>query len=285
MPGSVRDFCLHILESGDLESKLAAPSGALSRVTSARRAPLRLSRPARVPELAMGPGAGPLPRPHALREEDARRRCLARFAHHELMAVELFAWALLRWPTLPEPLGRDLLAILRDEQRHCRLYLERLRAMGSDLSDHAPHSDYFWKHTPALSDSPHGVHAFLAAMGLTLEQANLDFSLLYRDAFREAGDEASAAVCQRVHDDELRHVGLAARWLQALRPPGESLIDSYLRVVPFPLSASRAKGRRFDAAARRAAGLPESFIDYVRSARPSQETGGSARRSHTTGAG
>ena len=27
-------------------------------------------------------------------------------------------------------------------------------------------------------------------MGLTLEQANLDFTLLYRDGFREAGDEA-----------------------------------------------------------------------------------------------
>ena len=97
-----------------------------------------------------------------------------------------------------------------------------------------------------------GPQAFLCAMGLTLEQANLDFSLVYRDAFRAAGDEESARACERVHEDEIRHVALASRWLRALSPEEEE-VDRYLAAVPFPLSAARAKARRFDAAARRRA--------------------------------
>jgi hypothetical protein len=37
------------------------------------------------------------------------------------------------------------------------------------------------------------------------------------------------------------------------------------------LAAARAKGRRFEAAARRRAGLSEDFIAFVRDARSSQE--------------
>jgi uncharacterized ferritin-like protein (DUF455 family) len=183
------------------------------------------------------------------------------------MAVELFAWALLRWPDLPTALRRGFMGVLADEQRHCRLYLERLRAHGGSLEDQ-PRSDYFWKHAPAIAASPHGPRAFLCAMGLTLEQANLDFSLLYRDAFREAGDEASARVCQHVHDDEVQHVRLAALWLRRLAPAEQrDDLDAYLGAVPFPFAPARAKGRRFDVAARRRAGLSERFIEAVRAAR------------------
>ena len=188
------------------------------------------------------------------------------------MAVELFAWALLRWPELPAALRRALLGVLAEEQLHCRLYLERLAAHGSDLVEHE-HSDYFWKHAPTIAASPHGPRAFLCAMGLTLEQANLDFSLLYRDAFRAAGDEATARVCERVHADEAAHVRLAAVWLPRLAGDGATLVEAYERAVPFPLAAARAKGRRFDIPARRRAGLPEAFIEHVRRARSSQERG------------
>jgi uncharacterized ferritin-like protein (DUF455 family) len=186
------------------------------------------------------------------------------------MAAELFAWALLRWPALPRDLRRGLLGVLAEEQRHCRLYLARLRALGSRLEEHAL-SDYFWKQAPAIAASPHGPRAFLAAMGLTFEQANLDFSLLYRDAFRAAGDEVSARVCQQVHDDEIRHVRLAAQWLRRLAPADHDEVQRYTEAVPFPLGPARAKARRFDAAARRRAGLGAAFIEHVRRARSPQE--------------
>jgi uncharacterized ferritin-like protein (DUF455 family) len=232
-----------------------------------------------VAELEMQGQVEPLPRPGQLGDPEARSRCLAKFAHHELMAVELFAWALLRWPTLPRAMQKGLLQILTEEQLHCRLYLERLEAHGSRLADHVL-SDYFWKHAPAISASAEGPSAFLAAMGLTLEQGNLDFGPLYRDAFRDAGDLESARVCEQVHRDEVAHVRFAAHWLRALSDagvdgeqgsaPGAAPDDIalYERAVPFLLSAARAKGRRFNADARREAGLSEDFIEHVRTARP-----------------
>ncbi|MGH0032823.1 MAG: DUF455 family protein [Myxococcota bacterium] len=262
-PADVGALCRRILLCGDLAAKLApAPPG----LPDPPAAAFAVERPARDASLALSSGAEKLPKPGALADPVARARCLARFAHHELMAVELFAWALLRWPGLPPAMRADLLRVLADEQRHCRLYLERLAAHGSRLADH-PRSDYFWRHARTIAESPHGPRAFLCAMGLTLEQANLDFSALYRDAFREAGDEASARVCEQVHRDEVRHVRVARHWLLALSEPGWSDDQAYAACTPFPFAATRAKGRRFDTGARRAAGLSEAFIESVRRAR------------------
>lgn len=270
-PTTVRDYCLRLLDSGDLDAKLAPPrkqDG--SRLDDHPAPPVFVDAPARAPELKLHKGAGALPKLKELEKSDARVLTLARFAHHELMAVELFAWALLRWPELPASLRRGFLTALAEEQAHLRLYVERLAAHGCRLGD-TPLSDYFWQHAPAIADK--GPLGFLSAMGLTLEQANLDFSLLYRDAFRLAGDEESARVCQQVHDDEIGHVALAAIWLRRLKGESESEIEAYLRSVPFPLSAARAKGRRFEVGARRRAGLGEEFIRFVRDARPYEKAG------------
>ncbi len=231
-------------------------------------------RPARGAGLEMGGGAAPLPRPRALGDPAARAVVLARLAHHELQAVELFAWAVLRWPDAPAALRDGWLRILEDEQRHCRLYLSRLDAHGRSFASFAPHSDYFFRQLPALDAAEHGPAAFCSAMGLTLEQANLDFSLVYRDGFAAAGDAASAAVCDLVHRDEIGHVAHARRGLELLLPALDGDRARYVETVPFPFSAARAKGRQFDVAAREAAGLDAGFIDYVRGARSSQERRG-----------
>jgi uncharacterized ferritin-like protein (DUF455 family) len=279
LPRNVRAFCVRILERGDLDSKLAAPldDRGKSLPDSPKGEPLLIDRPARNPGLQMQSGSDRLPRPGQLRDPEHRIRCLSRFAHHELMAVELFAWALLRWPSLPEPLRRGLLSALVDEQRHCRLYLARLEAHGGHFETD-DHSDYFWRQIPAIAASPAGPRAFLAAMGLTFEQANLDFTLTYRDAFAEAGDAESAQVCQIVHDEEISHVALAVRWLGRLSDPAAADrdgtdLDHYLAAVPFPLGPARAKGRRFEVAPRRRAGLSDAMIENVRHARSSQERG------------
>jgi hypothetical protein len=249
----------------------------------------------------MQSGSHRLPRPGQLSDPEHRKRCLSRFAHHELMAVELFAWALLRWPTLPQSLRRGLLSALVDEQRHCRLYLARLEAHGGRF-DSDDHSDYFWQQVPAIAASPAGPRAFLAAVGLTLEQANLDFTLTYRDGFAEAGDGESADVCQVVHDEEIAHVALAVRWMKRLadieatassdstescdpsntsNASDETDLERYLAAVPFPLGPARAKGRRFEVAPRRRAGLSDDLIDHVRHARSSQERVGTSSEPST----
>jgi len=261
-PSTLYAFCRGVLERDDLTSKLTPPPATLQDPPAE---PYRIDAPARAAEIALTAGADKLPRPSQLRDPHARAGCLARFAHHELQAAELFAWALLRWPDMPKQLRRGLLDVLADEQRHCRMYLDRLAALGETLADH-PRSGYFWRHAHTLAAAPGGPRAFLCAMGLTLEQANLDFAPLYRDGFAAAGDAESAAVCDAVHRDEIRHVRFASTWLQQLSPGCDDLA-AYLASVPFPFAANRAKGRRFDVAARRDAGLSEAFIEHVRHAR------------------
>jgi len=266
------EFCLSILESGDLAVKLAPAPRDLDVQKHDQRAPTAPpDRPVRSASLAMSGGAGRLPRPGQLGDPEARARCIARFAHHELMAVELFAWALLRWPDQPAALKRGWLRVLSEEQEHCRLYVERLGALGFSLADFR-HSDYFWKHIPSIGTSSHGIVAFLCAVGLTFEQANLDFTPRYAQAFRAVGDAATARVCDLVHAEEIGHVALAATWVRRLTPGDADaspldLVAAYEQAIPFPLSAARAKGRPFDLEARRRAGLEASFIEYVRSAR------------------
>ena len=63
-----------------------------------------------------------------------------------------------------------------------------------------------------------------------------------------------------------------ARWRDATsnrRPLARERDRGKGTAVPFPLSLSRAKGRRFDVASRQRAGLSPRFIDQVKRARSS----------------
>lgn len=261
---TIPELCRRILEGGSLDDKCVGDVGAVDEFASA----VDVDVAARAGSLVMVDGAEKLPALNELGRADARVACLSRFAHHELMAIELFAWALLKFPEAPAALRRGMWAALVEEQAHLRLYLDRMQAHGAVLGD-VPLSGYFWKLVPAIRNAGEPLKAFLCAQGLTLEQANLDFTILFRDAFQNAGDVESAAVMQRVHDDEIGHVKLAKTWLCK---DGDEDVDAYQRHVPFPLSAARAKGRRFEIGARRRAGLSEPFIAVVRDARPYAKT-------------
>ena len=113
-----------------------------------------------------------------MRDPAQRVRILHALANHELQAIELFAWALLAFPDAPLAFRRGLVAILADEQRHLALYTERLAALGTGFGDQ-PVTGHFWNKLDHLADPL----AFVCAMGLTFENANLDF----------AGDYARAA--------------------------------------------------------------------------------------------
>jgi uncharacterized ferritin-like protein (DUF455 family) len=267
------DFCRELLCRGDLASKLRPPRDGDGKLLPfcGSGGPFLLDAPARDAPLRLQKGGERLPSAGALREPRARAICLRRFAHHELQAIELFAWGVLHFTALPPALRRGFLLVLEEEQLHLALYLERLLAHGETLEG-GPLSDYLWQHRARIEAHDDPPLAFLSALGLTLEQANLDFAQIYRDAFAAAGDLETAAVLQRVHDDEIRHVRLAVRWLRRLKRSDESDLQAYLRTVPFPLSAARAKGRRFDPASRRLAGLDDAFIAYVGAAEPYEKS-------------
>lgn len=270
MTATLTDFAHTVLERGDLAAKMAAPRDTDGRLLpdEHRGRAVFIDRPARDEALSMQSSPGRLPALTSLRERSARTLCFERFAHHELMAVELFAWALLAFPDAPDALRRGLAQALEEEQLHLSLYLDRLRVEGGRLGER-PLSDYFWHVLPTREDDA-TLLGFLAGQGLTLEQANLDFTLHYRDGFLAVGDEETAAVLQRVHDDEVGHVGLAWRWFVKLAE-GRDPAAAYDDEVPFPLQAARAKGRRFERSARERAGMTDAFIDHVEQARPTHQ--------------
>ena len=262
---TVSAYCRYLIEQGDLASKLAPPKKADGSPLEMDQPPsMLISAPQRAANLQMSGNAPKLPKMNQLHQAHARAKCLHRFAHHELQAVELFAWAILRWPQMPTAMKKGFLNTIAEEQKHLKLYIGRLKAHDVAFGD-LPLSDYFWRHVPTLDQSPEGPKAFLSAMGLTLEQANLDFTLMFQKAFAEAGDHKTAQVLQIVHDEEIGHVRLAKTWLNKLEKSSDDLAN-YKKNVPFPFGPTRAKGRQFFTKPRQAALLSDDFIAHVKDA-------------------
>ena len=255
MFGTVREFARTVVETEDLDLKLAAPPRELS--DQAPGPVERLLAPGRPPSLRFSSGV-PVPPLAGMPDPAQRPRILHALANHELQAAELFAWALLAFPDAPSAFRRGLLNILEDEQRHTRMYIARIEAAGARFGDF-PVNGYFWGKTDTIT-SP---LRFLCAMSLTFEHANLDHTVDYAEAAQRAGDAKTAAVSERVHIDEIEHVRFGWKWLHVFKRPDQSAWDAYCSNVTWPLRAKRARGPNFHRQGREAAGLDEDFIRRV----------------------
>lgn len=249
-----------------LTDKLRPPTGlSVGEPTPTERLP----GPGRPPELAMRPGREVSVPPIAgMRDPAQRARILHALANHELQAAELFAWGLLAFGDQPRGFRAGLLAICADEQRHCRAYAERAAELGAAFGDH-PVTGHFWNQLDRLA-TPLG---FVCTMGLTFENANLDFAAEYAAAARAAGDRRTAEILDEVQADEVDHVRFAWTWLGKLAP-GEAPAAAYARIATFPLGWRRARGANLDVAARRRAGFDDDFIAQLVAAEPRRPGGG-----------
>lgn len=198
---------------------------------------------------------------HELDKVGMRGRVLHFFANHELLATELMALALLRFPDADPRFRMGLVRTIEEEQRHLRLYHERMRADGVELGE-IPVSSFFWD---CLSPMKAPID-FITGMSLTFEQANLDFARYYASAFRQCGDVETADVLDIVYREEIGHVKNGVVWFDRLRDDVEtvSMFDAWVQRLPPPLTAVRARGADFDEEGRRLAGLPEDYIERVR---------------------
>jgi len=177
-----------------------------------------------------------------------------------LLAAELMALALLRFPDAPPGFRRGLLETLREEQIHTRWYLGRLAQCGITLGEY-PVSRFFWD---AVSPMESPVD-YVSRLSLTFEQANLDYARHYAGVLRDAGDRVSAGILDRIYRDEIRHVGYGLSWFRRWKDHGESDWDGLSRRLVFPLSPSRAKGNGapFNREGRIEAGLEPDYIDRL----------------------
>lgn len=260
------DYARSIVTSDTLEGKLAPPPDGL--VFDGAAPPVRLATPGRPANLAIVPGrSARVPPLEGMRDPAQRARILHALANHELQAIELFAWAILAYPDTPAAFQRGCLAILADEQRHLGLYRARLAAHGVAFGD-LPVTGHFWNKLDHLA----GPLEFVCAMGLTFENANLDFAGDYALAARACGDIATAEALAQVHADEIRHVHFGYVWLKRFAPDVDPW-TAYNAHVQFPLGPRRARGARFDREARERAGFDEAFIDALEAVEPKRPSG------------
>jgi uncharacterized ferritin-like protein (DUF455 family) len=248
-----RDYARAVVEATTLAGKLVPPPSDLALDDDG--APEWIAAPGRPRELAIARGRDVVVPPLAgMRDPSQRARIVHALANHELQAIELFAWALLAFPSAPRGFRAGLIAILADEQRHLGLYRDRLVAHRTDFGE-LPVTGHFWGKLDQFA-TPLG---FVCAMGLTFENANLDFAGEYAAAAASAGDRETAEALAVVHADEIGHVRFGWTWLRKLAGDRDPW-TAYTETLIFPLGPHRARGKTFDADARRRAGLSDDFI-------------------------
>ncbi len=193
-------------------------------------------------------------------DDERERGILLHFlANHELLAAELMALVLLRFPDAPKEYRAGVYEAMREEQAHALMYVRRMRDCGIAFGE-LPVSDYFWR-VVAPMETPMD---FVTRLNLTFEQANLDFSKHYAALFREVGDASTAAVLEKIHLDEIGHVGHGVKWFRRWKQRGETDWEGFRRSLSFPLTPARAMGLApFNAESRRLAGLDDDFIRHL----------------------
>jgi uncharacterized ferritin-like protein (DUF455 family) len=252
----LRDFAEQVLFATTLEEKLQSPVVVTDeRPGSPLLAPEAPGRPAGLRFKPQGAGKADFPGVHRLEQEHERGRLLHFFANHELLATELMALALLRFPNAPAAFRRGVWQALKDEQLHTRLYVQRMQQCGIQFGE-LPVSGYFWR-SVAPMESPLD---YVAGLCLTFEQANLDFCRHFARGFEAVGDGDTSGLLERIYRDEIGHVAYGLKWFRRWKNPDQSDWEAFCRQLKFPLSPQRAKGLTLNIEGRRAAGLDPEFI-------------------------
>lgn len=250
--GSVERWAWRFVRSQKLEDKQRAPARALLWDDSANA--VRLPAPGRPPCLQLRARGGKSLRRGAYRNPERRAEILHAFWHHELQAAELMAWAILAFPGTPRAFRQGLLNICRDEIKHMKLYARQIERLGSRLGAF-PVRDWFWQRAQQCSTPLQ----FVSFLGIGLGGGNLDHGERFVEIFREAGDDEAAKTQAIVVREEVAHVSFAMHWFEEWS--GARDFESWKAQLIPPLSPLLFKGAELNVAARRAAGMPDAFLE------------------------
>ena len=261
-PQNVFEFAERVLMSTSLGDKLAHAPVALTLDPPKRGSFIAPSLPGRPDHLKpkSNDGKSPFPSADQIHNEEQRGILLHFFANHELLAVELMALALLKFPDAPDSFRKGILRTLQEEQNHTLWYLERMKDCGLNFGDYHL-SPMIWSHISSM-ESPLD---YVSRLSLTFEQANLDYAKHYSQVLARAGDHKTADLLSRIYRDEIAHVGYGLKWLRHWKQKAQSDWDAWHKQLHFPLSPIRAKGLApFNEEGRRKAGMDEHFIASIR---------------------
>ncbi len=252
--GTLERWAWDLVTSDALDRKRTPGTPPLARDPSF--VPTRLTEPGRPAHLTRTTRRKKTPRANALVMPAKRAELLHVFAHHELQAAELFAWAMLAFADGPDLFVRGLSALACDEARHFAAYETRLAELGHPFGSF-PVRDWFWERIGGVSDAA----SFCAFVGLGLESANLDHTRRFEAELRAAGDEAAASLTESIGREEIAHVRFAARWFEHFT--GTLDLETFAAKLPPPLSPMLFRGRPIDREARKAAGWPDPMVEAL----------------------
>ena len=250
----LKEWATRILSATTLEEKLLSPRYLTDRDPGPANVWNEPSRP---------PGMGfkkrskqeKLPPFHEHGSQSKRAICLHRFAGHELLAVEIMASAILRFPKAPKSFRKGIAHTIKEEQGHVKLYLDRMQQLNLKLDD-LPLYRHFWCHTPYLTTPL----SYISAMHLTFEMANLDFAPMYGKSFERFGDHLSAGVMKQIVKDEISHVAFGWRWFKKLNHNTGNDWETWKENLSPLLTPKRACGFIFNRDNRLKAGVSNAFI-------------------------
>jgi uncharacterized ferritin-like protein (DUF455 family) len=214
--------------------------------------PDRPARPDR--PLLLAPRA--MPKRSAGGNAAKRVALLHALAHIELNAIDL-AWDLIaRFGTadMPRAFFDDWVKVADEEALHFELLSARLQELGATYGD-LPAHDGLWQ---AAIGTAQDLLARLAVVPLVLEARGLDVTPATIVDMQRAGDDASAALLERIYRDEIGHVAAGMRWFEHFaRAAGhdpqshwQTMLRQHFRGVLRP---------PFNDEARAAAGMPNSY--------------------------
>jgi len=252
----LRAFAEQVLFATTLEEKLRCPDTLTDENPGAALiTPAAPGRPSRLQFKPHATGKSEFPGLHRLEQPSERGKLLHFFGNHELLATELMALVLLKFPNAPAAFRKGVLQTLKDEQEHTRLYLARMQACGIEFGE-LPVSGYFWR---CVSPMENPID-YVASLCLTFEQANLDFARHFAKGFGQVGDTDTARLLEKIYRDEIGHVAYGLKWFRRWKNPTQSDWEAFCRTLRFPLSPQRAKGFSLNTEGRRAAGFDPHFI-------------------------
>lgn len=214
----------------------------------------------------------PFPKPSELNDERKRAFILHFFANHELLAIELMALALLKFPQAPRAFRKGIVQTITEEQEHMKLYMERMKELKVELGEISV-NDFFWRSMREMKTPME----YITQMSLTFEQANLDFSLYYQQLMKQLGDEKTSSLLRQVFVDELSHVKFGFQWFKKWSDPQLSQWQNYCENLKFPITPMRAKGNVFHKNLREKLGFDD---DYTRRLEVFSQSKGKAPQVH-----
>jgi uncharacterized ferritin-like protein (DUF455 family) len=245
-----------ILESPRLEDKLTpldlASIDFLLGDDSLNQEPVLV--PGREPRIQMSDEKSKIPRLEHLNESRNIAISFHHFANHELMAIELFAYGVLKFPSAPKGAIRGFLRSLMDEQEHFKMYQSRMNHLGVGFGD-KPLNKLFWKQIGKMQT----LEKFVAVMSISFEGANLDYTRVYKKAFDFHGDIESAKIMEKIYIDEIKHVKRGLAIFKGLKPNNLSEWEYYISLLEYPFTPRRAKGYLYFPETRIKAGLGDDF--------------------------